>query len=72
MESKLFIYKNDKMKQIVIPKADQFKLTIENFCYVIQKNSSTVNFEKELLAQALVMDAARNSNLKNSVIRIKN
>lgn len=72
MKPRLSIYKNDKMKQFIIPEANQFKLTIENFCSTIQKNTSTVNFEKTLLNQARIMDAARNSNIKNSIIKIKN
>jgi predicted dehydrogenase len=72
MKSRLSIHQNDKVRQIVIPEANQFQLKIENFCSVIQKNSNTNNFEKELLNQALIMDAARTSNIKNLVIKIKN
>ena len=72
MRPRLSVYKNDKMKQFVIPEADQFKLTIENFSFAIQKKSLAINLEKEFLNQALVMDAARKSNMKNSVIKIKN
>ena len=72
MKSRLSIHQNDKVRQIVVPEANQFQLKIENFCSVIQKNSNTNNFEKELLNQALIMDAARTSNIKNLVIKIKN
>jgi NDP-hexose-3-ketoreductase len=72
MRPRLSVYKNDKMKQFIIPEADQFKLTIENFSFAIQKKSLAINLEKEFLNQALVMDAARKSNMKNSVIKIKN
>ena len=48
---------------------------IINFPILFEFNntaSAGFNLEKEFLNQALVMDAARKSNMKNSVIKIKN
>ena len=61
-----------KVRKIIIPESDQFQLTIENFCSTIQKNSRRNVYEKEFLNQALIMNAARISNTKHSVIKIKN
>ena len=72
MKSIISVNQNDIVRKIVIPESNQFQLTIENFCSTIQKNSRKYNFEKEFLNQALIMNAARNSNKKNSIIHIKN
>ena len=72
MKSIISIHQNDKVRKIIIPESDQFQLTIENFCSTIQKNSRRNVYEKEFLNQALIMNAARISNTKHSVIKIKN
>lgn len=70
MKSIIHLHHNDKIKKIIIPTANQFQFAIEHFCTTIQNNTSDHSFEKELLDQALVMDAARKSSLKNSVIKL--
>ena len=70
MKTRIYLNQNDKIKKIMIPPANQFQLAIENFCSRINHNSNN-NFEKEILNQALIMDAVRKSSVKNSVIRIK-
>ena len=72
MKSIISIHQNDKVRKLIIPESDQFQLTIENFCSTIQKHSRRNVYEKEFLNQALIMNAARISNTKNSVIKIKN
>lgn len=70
-KSIIYLHQNDKIKKIVIPAANQFQLAIEHFCNTIKNNSSEYTFEKELLEQALVMEAARKSSVKNSVIKLR-
>jgi len=72
VKSTVQLHKNDKIKKITIPAANQFQLAIEHFCTAIQNNSNKYNFEKELLDQALIMEAIRKSSAKKSVIKIKN
>jgi len=50
---------------------NQFKIMIDDFCNeLINPKSSKYNFEKEILAQARVMEAARRSNIKHCSIMI--
>ena len=70
MKTNIYLNQNDKIKKIIIPPANQFELAIEDFCSRIKDNSNT-NFGKEVLNQALIMDAVRKSSVKNSVIKIK-
>ena len=70
MKTTIFLNQNDKIKKIPIPSANQFQLTIEDFCNKIKYDSNN-NFEKDFLNQALIMDAVRKSSTKNSVIKIK-
>jgi len=72
MHVPLKLFNNDKIKKIPVKAVDQFQLTIENFCNVLQKHSIKNNFEKDFLEQALIMDGARKSFTKNTVIQIKN
>ncbi len=73
MQTIVYLHNDDKIKKIIIPAANQFQLAIEHFCAEIQNNSNKKNnFEKDLLEQALIMDAVRKSSAKNSVIRIQN
>ena len=71
MKPIISLNQNDKIKKIIIPTANQFQLTIDNFCAKIKNNTKTYNFEKEFLNQALIMDAARKSSAQNSTIQIK-
>ncbi len=70
MKTMISLNQNDKIKKILIPPANQFQLSIEDFCTKI-KNNSNNDFEKEFLNQSLIMDAARKSSTKNLVIKIK-
>jgi len=70
MKTSIYLNQNDKIKKILISPANQFQLAIEDFCSKIKYNSNN-NFEKEILNQALIMDAVRRSSSKNSVIKIK-
>lgn len=70
MKTSIYLNQNDKIKKILISPANQFQLAIEDFCSKIKHNSNN-NFEKEILNQALIMDAVRRSSSKNSVIKIK-
>ena len=70
MKTSIYLNQNDKIKKILILPANQFQLAIEDFCSKIKYNSNN-NFEKEILNQALIMDAVRRSSSKNSVIKIK-
>ena len=73
MQTTVYLHHDDKIKKIPIPIANQFQLAIEHFCAEIQNDSNKKNnFEKDLLEQALIMDAIRKSFAKNSVIRIQN
>ena len=72
MQVSLKLHYDDKIKNIPIKPVDQFQLTIENFCDELKKSSINTNFEKDFLEQALIMDAARKSFMKNSIIKIKN
>jgi predicted dehydrogenase len=71
MKTIISLNQNDKIKKILIPTANQFQLTIENFCAKIKNNTKTYDFEKEFLDQALIMDAVRKSSTQNSTIQIK-
>ena len=70
MKTIISLNQNDKTKKIIIPPANQFQLTIEDFCTKI-KNNLNNNFEKDFLNQALIMDAVRKSSAQNSLIKIK-
>ena len=64
-------YKNKTENKRIRP-ADQFKLMINEFCKELRHpNSSSFNFEQDLLKQAFIMDAARNSSLKKKIVHIK-
>jgi len=71
MKSIIALNQNDKIKKILIPTANQFQLTVDDFCAKIKNNTKSYNFEKEFLNQALIMDAARKSSVQNSTIQIK-
>ncbi len=64
--------KNNK-KDILIQPANHFKLMISNFSReIMKKHSCDFIFEDDLLKQAKVMEASRNSHLKNKFIEIEN
>lgn len=72
MQITLKLYRNDKIKNIIIKPVNQFQLTIENFCNRLNVTLINDNFEKDFLEQALIMDNIRKSSIKNSLINIIN
>ena len=70
--SKISITSEKNSKTFQVKKYDQFKLLLDFFCKVIQKNSSDKSlFEDSLLRQALIMDYARKSSKLKSSLEIK-
>jgi len=70
-EVKLFLSRNDTIEELVIPPADHFRLMVEDFCSEILKGeSSTAPYERELLAQARVLDAGKRSFEQNTTVTI--
>jgi len=63
---------NSGLKKLKLKPADQVKLMINNFCKeLINPNTSKFNFEKDLLSQAKILDAARKSNSTNKSIHLR-
>jgi hypothetical protein len=70
--SKISITSEKNSKIFQVKKHDQFKLLLDYFCKVIQKNLSDKSlFEDSLLRQALIMDYARKSSKTKSSLEIK-
>ena len=70
--SKISITSEKNLKTFQVKKHDQFKLLLDYFCKVIQKNTSDKSlFEDSLLRQALIMDYARKSSKAKSSLEIK-
>ena len=61
---------DDTLEIFDIEAVNQTKLMVEEFIKVIKKKKS-INFEKELLLQAKVMEAARKSNKEKRRVKIK-
>jgi len=62
----------ERKQEILIRPANHFKLMIESFSReIIKKGSSDFVFEDDLLKQARVMQAARNSFKQNKFVEIK-
>jgi len=54
---------NSGLKKLKLKPADQVKLMINNFCKELNNpNTSKFNFEKDLLSQAKILEAARKSD----------
>jgi len=67
----IFFFANDKNNEILVEPADQFRLMIENFCSeLLEPGATEFNFEEDLSAQAIVMEAVRISNKENRLVRI--
>ena len=70
--SKISITSGKNSKTLQVKKHDQFKLLLDYFCKIIQKNMSDKSlFEDSLLSQALIMDYARKSSKTKSSLEIK-
>ncbi len=50
--------------------ANHFVLMIDKFCNQINKNEKRINFEKDLIIQAKILEAARISAKKNRIIKL--
>lgn len=62
---------SDTKSQIRVEPADHFKNMINVFCQEIQKNEEdSINFEKDLLNQAKLLEAIRESSKKNTIIHL--
>jgi predicted dehydrogenase len=62
---------SDKKSQIKIEPTDHFKNMINIFCQEIQKNEKdSINFEEDLLNQAKLLEAIRESSKRNTIINL--
>jgi len=71
ISSKIFVNSKNSQKCISLLPSNQSILMIDNFCNeIIRPNSGIFNSENDLLLQAKVMEAARQSSLRNKIIRV--
>lgn len=72
MPTKILLDANDKTEEISIDPVDHFKLMIDDFCEKIINNSNDqeMKYEKDLLAQARILEAARISNREKRIVCI--
>ena len=62
---------SDKKSEIKIEPTDHFKNMIDIFCQEIQKKEEdSINFEEDLLNQAKLLEAIRESSKKNAIISL--
>ena len=59
-----------KITEIKIKPANHFKLMIDNFSKEIKNDKSKYNFEKDIINQAKIMEAARISNKEKRSVKI--
>lgn len=71
METEISIYQNDKIKKLKLAPKNQFQIAVDKFCSEIQNGINKINFEQDLLEQAIILDAVKRSAKKKSQIRIK-
>jgi predicted dehydrogenase len=72
MKSVITIKKEDKLKIINVKACDKFTKLTEIFCNEISNsNIKKMNFEKNIMDQANIMDAAKKSISKKQIIKIK-
>ena len=70
MKGIITIKKNDKSKKITIKPYNQFQLLLETFSnQIINSNIQKLDFEKELVDQAKVMDAVKKSSSEKKIIK---
>jgi dTDP-3,4-didehydro-2,6-dideoxy-alpha-D-glucose 3-reductase len=72
MKPKIKLEFPDKEKEIMIKPANHFKLMIDGFCKEIKESNSFFNFEEDLLIQAKIMEACRESHYKQKIVKIEN
>ena len=71
MKGIITVKKNDKIKKTVINPYNQFQLLVETFSnHIINSNIKKIDFEKELLNQAKVMNAVRKSSITKKIIKL--
>jgi dTDP-3,4-didehydro-2,6-dideoxy-alpha-D-glucose 3-reductase len=70
MKPKIQLEFPDKEKEILVKSANHFELMIDAFCKEIIKTNSFFNFEEDLLIQAKVMEACRESHNKQKIVKI--
>ena len=70
MKPKIILEIADKEKEILIKPANHFELMINAFSKEINKTNSFFNFEKDLLIQAKIMEACRESHNKQKIVKI--
>ncbi len=67
----VYFHQDDEIKEIKIPPTDQFQIMVEKFCEsILDHNSSSFNFEDELIAQAKVMEAVRLSHMEKRIVNL--
>ena len=59
-----------KFTEIKIKPTNHFKLMINNFSKEIQNKEKRIDFEKDIINQAKVMEAARTSNKEKRIVKI--
>ena len=70
-ESIIELTTSDKKSEIKIEPTDHFKNMIDIFCQEIQKKEEdSINFEEDLLNQAKLLEAIRESSKKNTIISL--
>jgi predicted dehydrogenase/dTDP-4-dehydrorhamnose reductase len=70
MGTKIYFEADDKVREIDVKPADQFRLMLDDFCLEISDSRHAKNYEEDLLAQAKVLEAARISARENRIVRL--
>jgi len=71
MNGILTVKKDDKLKKIIVGRHNQFQILTEIFCNeIINSSLKKQDFEKDLIDQAKIMDAARKSNIRKKIIKV--
>ncbi len=71
LTAEIVVQSKGKTKIIKVKHVDQFLLMINAFCDEIKRKKAKLNFEEELLKQARVMEAIRESSKDKKAIRLK-
>ena len=70
-KTSVYLHKNDKISEMVIPVVDQFTLMFDIFCNVITKNiQNPYDFENDLLEQAKLMESIRVSSHEKRLVSL--
>ena len=68
-KTSIYLHKNDKVSETIIPTADQFAIMFDVFCNVITNNTQNpYNFENDLLEQAKLMTSIRISSHEKRLV----